>query len=144
MSSETEVLVTGTFNIVHPGHVELLEFASKYGSVTVGINADNYLVGKYGDLAVPALNRSFVLNSLVFVNKVIVFKEKEPSALIKKLKPTYYIKGPDYKNKELVEITAIESTGTRLIIQPAEKEFNSSELVKSLPKSAFKKLNKWT
>ena len=144
MSSETEVLVTGTFNIVHPGHVELLEFASKYGKVTVGINADNYLADKYGELAIPALNRSFVLNSLVFVNKVIVFKEKEPSALIKKLKPTYYIKGPDYKNKELVEITAVESTGTRLIIQPAEKEFNSSELVKSLPKSAFKKLTKWT
>lgn len=142
--SEDIVLVTGTFNIVHAGHVSLLEFASRYGKVVVGINSDDFLVNKYGDLAVPALNRSYVLRSLKFVNKVIVFKEDEPSSLIRKIKPAYYIKGPDYKSVNLPEQKAIESTGTRLIIQPTQKEFDSSELIKSVPKSAFKKFDKWT
>ena len=144
MNIEVEVLVTGTFNIVHSGHIRLLEFASSYGQVTVGINSDPYLKKKYGDLAIPALNRSYVLKALKTVANVIVFNEENPSALIKKLKPAYYIKGPDYKGKALIEQSAIESTGAYLIIQPAEKEHNSSEIIQALPKSAFKKLNKWT
>ena len=66
-----EVLVTGTFNLVHPGHIRLLEFASNYGRVTVGINADAFLKEKYGDAAIPLIDRSFVLQSIRYVDEVI-------------------------------------------------------------------------
>ena len=146
----TEVLVYGTFNIVHAGHVRLLEFACRYGKVTVGINADAYLRNKYGDDVVPLIDRSYVLESNKYVNNVVIFREDEPSALIYKLKPKYIVKGPDYIGKDLPEQVAIDAVGAHLILQPIKKEYNSSDLVASLSKdiakahsSAFKKLSKF-
>ena len=141
---KTEVLVTGTFSIVHAGHVRLLEFASRYGSVTVGINADPYLRKKYGDKAVPLIDRTYVLSSNKFVDKVIVFMEDTPAKLIKKLKPKVYVRGPDYLNVELPEQEALTSVGAHVIIQPAVKEYSSTELVENLPEKVFKKLDKYT
>ena len=139
---KTEVLVTGTFNLLHAGHIRLLEFASRYGLVTVGINSDSYLLEKYGDKTVPLVDRSFVLRSNRFVHNVVVFNERHPGKLILKLKPDFYIKGPDYKNTTLPEDTAISQTGCKLIVQPAEKEYNSSELITIADKSIFKKVSK--
>lgn len=145
----TEVLVTGTFNIVHAGHVRLLEFASRYGKVTVGTNTDPYLKKKYGEHVVPLVDRNFVLESNKFVDRVVAFSEDDPSALIRKLKPKYIIKGPDYIGKLLPEQAAIDAVGAHLVLQPIKKEYNSSELVASLKEinqthsSAFKKLSKF-
>jgi len=138
-SLKTEVLVTGTFNVLHAGHVRLFEFASRYGKVTVGINSDLFLRNKYGDQqTVGVLDRSYVIRTNQFVDKVVVFSENEPSSLIKKLKPAFVIKGPDYKDVELPEQDAINLVGAKLIIQPIDKEYNSKDLVKILPKSSFK------
>lgn len=137
-----EVLVTGTFNLVHAGHVRLLEFASRYGLVTVGINSDSYLLDKYGDKTVPLVDRAYVLRSNRFVHNVVVFNERHPGSLILKLKPEFYVKGPDYKDVELPEAAAVSQTGCKLIIQPAEKEYNSSELITVADKSIFKKVSK--
>ena len=144
ISSSTEVLVTGTFNVMHAGHVRLLEFASRYGKVTVGINADSYLKEKYGDQAVSLVDRSYVLSSCRFVNNIVMFREDEPSNLILRLRPRYYIKGPDYSKEGLIELSAIQRVGAKVIIHPAQKEYNSSELVHALPDTAFDKLNKYS
>lgn len=143
----TEVLVTGTFNIVHAGHVRLFEFASRYGKVTVGINADPYLVNKYGDLAVSLVDRSYVLESNKYVHNVVVFREEDPSQLIRKLKPAYIVKGPDYINKELAEQAAINAASAHLIIQPINKEYSSTQLIVTLSEmkeSASRKLKKFS
>lgn len=137
---KTEVLVTGTFNVLHAGHIRLLEFASKHGLVTVGINNDSYLKGKYGDKAVSLEDRIYVLTSNKYVSNVVVFDEDEPSNLILELKPTFYVKGPDYKDVVLPEAEAVERAGCKLIIHPALKEYNSSNLIHSLPINVFRKV----
>ena len=142
--AETEVLVTGTFNVVHAGHVRLLEFASRYGLVTVGINSDEYMQEKYGDLAVSLVDRSYVLRNNIFVHKVVMFRETEPSGLVRKRRPNYYVKGPDYLDEKLPEELAISEVGGKLIIQRVDKEYNSSDLIKTLPDSAFTRLSKYT
>ena len=141
---KTEVLVTGTFNVVHAGHVRLLEFASRYGLVTVGLNCDSYLLKKYGDKTVPLVDRAYVLRNNCFVHKVVVFNESEPSSLIRKLKPSYFVRGPDYSGVVLPEAEALKQVGCKLLIQHAKKEYNASELVEAVDNSAFKKLNKYT
>ena len=137
----TEVLVSGCFAVVHAGHMQLLEFASRFGKVTVGINADNYLDTKYGDLAIPLVNRAYVLRNIRFVDKVVVFSESNPSQLIRKLKPRYYVKGPDYRGVELPEASACHEADTQVVIQPAEKIQNSSELLCKLSASAFSQID---
>ena len=139
-----EVLVTGTFNILHPGHVRLLEFASRFGSVTVGLNSDEYLYKKYGENnTIPLVDRTYVLMSNKYVKNVIVFTEENPSDLILKVKPKIYIKGPDYKGQSIPEIHALERVGSQYIVQPDNKDYNSSELIKNLKPKVLNKLKKY-
>lgn len=140
---KTEVLVTGTFNVLHAGHIRLLEFASRYGLVTVGLNCDSYLINKYGEKTVPLVDRSYVLRSNCFVQKVVVFMEDNPSALIRKLKPKYYVRGPDYKDVVLPERAALDQVRCKLLIHQERKEYNSSELIETLELSAFQKMKKY-
>jgi cytidyltransferase-like protein len=132
-----EVLVTGTFNVMHAGHVELFEFASQYGKVTVGINGDDYMKVKYGDKAIPLMNRAYVLRSCRYVEDVVFFNEQDPSQLILKLRPKYFVRGPDYSGVELAEKDALKAVGTTLVIHQAKKIHNSSQISPSLEKDAF-------
>jgi D-beta-D-heptose 7-phosphate kinase/D-beta-D-heptose 1-phosphate adenosyltransferase len=97
--------------------------------------------GKYGDLAIPLVNRAYVLRNISFVDEVLVFGEEDPSKLIRKLKPTYYVRGPDYRDIELPEASACHEVGTRIVIQPADKIHNSSELIHKLSASAFSQID---
>lgn len=125
------VLVTGTFNLCHSGHVRLLEFASQFGKVVVGINSDPYLWKKYGkENTISLSQRVYVLESIKYVDKVLIFTEDNPGSLIEKIKPDFYVKGPDYKDKNIPEIFSIEKTKCKLIIQEIEKENSSSKLLK--------------
>lgn len=134
----TDVLVTGTFNVLHAGHVELLEFASQHGSVTVGINSDAYLHGKYGeDKTVPMLNRAYVLQALRCVDEVVIFTQDDPSELIRQLRPRIFVRGPDYAGVELPEQDALDDIGAQLVVHCAEKIQNASTLVGIVSPSAF-------
>jgi len=124
------VLVSGTFNICHSGHIRLFEFAKSFGELIVGINSDPYLWEKYGKEKTISLERRvYVLNAIKYIDKVIVFTEPHPGKLIESIRPSFYIKGPDYLNKELPEYFSIEKVNCKLIIQPGEKENSASLLV---------------
>lgn len=138
MSKAPIVLCTGTFNLLHSGHCRLFEFASRYGSLTVGLNTDPYLVGKYGDKAIPLLNRAYCVGSNRFVDRVVSFDEPDPSNLIRKLKPRYYIKGPDYVGQHLAEMEAILETGTELVLHRETKECSSSDYLELINSSLLK------
>lgn len=127
------VLVSGCFNVLHAGHVELLEYANRYGKVTVGLNADPYLIKKYGEYAVPLVSRTYVLQSNIYVDKVVVFTEENPSELIRRVQPEYYIKGPDYSLELLPEREVCEELGVQIIFhRNQELTSSSSKLVRSL------------
>jgi D-beta-D-heptose 7-phosphate kinase/D-beta-D-heptose 1-phosphate adenosyltransferase len=127
---EKIVLVTGTFNICHSGHIRLIEYASTFGKVIVGINSDPYLWKKYGkDKTIPLSQRAYVLSSIKFVDKVVMFTEEHPGKLIESLKPDFYVKGPDYKNIAIPELFSVEQVNCKLIIQNIEKENSTSILI---------------
>jgi len=124
------VLVTGTFNICHSGHIRLLEYASGFGDVVVGLNSDPYLWNKYGrNKTVPLSQRVYVLSSIKHVSKVVVFTEEHPGKLIESLRPDFYVKGPDYKNVDIPEYFSVEKVNCKLIVQNIEKENSTSNLI---------------
>lgn len=137
----TEVLVTGTFNIVHADHVALLEYASQFGKVTVGINSDAYVSKKYGDQAVATYWRAYVLRSSKFVEDVVVFTEDEPSNLIRKLNPKFYVKGPDYREVAIPEQDVCDELGVRVLYRPGFRRFSSTELLNVPQESLFKTID---
>ena len=118
---------------MHAGHVELFEFCSKLGKVIVGINSDKYLNEKYGpEKTVPLDKRVYVIKSCKYVDEVIAFSENEPSKLIERIKPDFYAKGPDYKDKKIPEDKILNLLGIKKIIQSADKILNCSDLIENV------------
>ena len=99
------VFTNGCFDILHRGHIELLKFCKGNGNtVIVGLNSDNSIKRLKGDNR-PINNqndRKFFLESLKFVDKVIVFDEDTPYNLIKNILPDMIVKGGDYTPEDVV------------------------------------------
>lgn len=125
------VLVNGCFNFLHADHVKLLKFASSFGQVVVAINSDEYMYRKYGSGFTKAIDRIMILESCKYVSKVVVFSEENPRELIRKLKPDFIVKGPDYLNKDIPEAEVAKEMRIPIIYRPGDYSFSSSELLTS-------------
>ena len=101
-----KVFVNGTFDILHRGHLELLNYAKSLGYVYVGIDTDDCVKGKKGPTR-PIHNqeeRKFLLENLKSVDEVIFFSsEPEFEELIKSLQPDIIIVGSDWKEKSTIK-----------------------------------------
>ncbi len=124
-----KVFVNGTFDILHRGHLELLNYAKSLGDVIVGIDTDECVREKKGHTR-PIHNqeeRKFFLENLKSVDEVIFFSsEPEFERLIKSLEPDIIIVGSDWKEKstiksyydgELIFFDRIEEYSTTKTIQ---------------------------
>jgi len=99
IESEVVVFTNGCFDILHPGHIEYLKKSKELGGkLIVGINSDRSVRMIKGDNR-PINNqeyRKYMLESLSFVDEVIIFDEETPIEIIKKIKPNIITKGGDY------------------------------------------------
>ena len=99
-----KVFTNGCFDILHRGHIELLEYCASFGEVIVGLNSDNS-VRRLKGIERPfnkAEDRKKILESIRYVNKVIIFEEDTPYNLIKALGPDLIVKGSDYLQSEVI------------------------------------------
>ena len=99
------VFTNGCFDILHAGHVSVLEFSRSKGDVlVVGLNSDasvRRLKGPTRPINSQA-DRALVLAALESVSAVCVFNEDTPYNLIKLVRPDVLVKGGDYKPTEIV------------------------------------------
>ena len=99
------VFTNGCFDILHAGHVSVLEFSRSKGDVlVVGLNSDDSVRRLKGP-ARPVnkeADRALVLAALESVSVVCVFTEDTPYNLIKLVRPDVLVKGGDYKPSEIV------------------------------------------
>lgn len=125
---ETKILVTGVFNIVQAEHIRLLENASMYGLVTVGIAGD-ITAQRICGLEVDTLeNRVCVLQSNRFIHKIAVFLEDDPSRLIRQLRPEYYARSHECQVDKWVEEEALREVGARVLFREVDKKIISKIL----------------
>ena len=99
------VWINGTFDILHRGHIELLKYASKKGTVRVGIDTDQRVKNfKGNDRPFNTWeDRVFFMDSIKGVDSVVGFStDEELENEIKKWNPKYIIVGSDYKNKKVI------------------------------------------
>ena len=99
-----KIFTNGCFDVLHRGHLDLLKYCKTLGHVTVGINSDSSVRKLKGSARPINLvdDRKYLLESLVFVDEVIIFEEETPINLIKKIKPDIIVKGGDYKPEDVV------------------------------------------
>ena len=99
------VFTNGCFDILHAGHVSVLEFARSKGDVlVVGLNSDasvRRLKGPSRPIN-PQADRALVLAALESVSAVCIFEEDTPYELIQLIRPDVLVKGGDYKPTEIV------------------------------------------
>ena len=98
------VFTNGCFDIIHRGHLELLKYCNSLGRVVVGLNSDKSIKRLKGEER-PFFNekdRKFMLQSIKYVDEIIVFEEDTPLTVIEKIKPDIVVKGGDYKVEDVV------------------------------------------
>ena len=81
MSMNDIILVSGGFDPIHSGHIELIEDASKYGDVVVLLNSDAWLIQKKGKEFLPYKERKIIMNALKNVIDVIAFDDSDKTCI---------------------------------------------------------------
>ena len=138
MSSKV-VLVTGNFNVLHPGHLRLLRFARGCGDrLLVGVNSDN-IAGK-GAYISENLRLEGVKSNLLVDEAFLI--EEQITDLIARLRPSIVIKGKEHEYAFNAELNALEQYGGRLLFSSGETTFSSADLLlKELFQTKFKSIN---
>ena len=99
------VLVTGAFDVMHLGHIKLLQYAASFGKVWVAIDFDEKIKATKGPTRPFNCfsDRKKFLESIIYVDRVVGFGSKEElENLCKAIKPNYRIVGMDWMGKEIV------------------------------------------
>jgi D-beta-D-heptose 7-phosphate kinase/D-beta-D-heptose 1-phosphate adenosyltransferase len=103
--TEVKVWVNGTFDVLHIGHIKLLEFASQFGEIRVGIDTDDRVKQFKGELR-PINNindRIYFMNSIKYVNSSVSFStDEELCDRIKEWNADIIVVGNDYKDKRVI------------------------------------------
>jgi rfaE bifunctional protein kinase chain/domain len=120
------VFVSGTFNIVHPGHLRLLRFAAECGDyLVVGVLDDrlsqNAQLGqemrREGVAAISWVGHAFLLHD-------------SPESFIAELRPEVVVKGKEHENGNNPEIAAVQAYGGKLLFGSGDTTFSSLELIR--------------
>lgn len=140
----TTIMCHGTFDVVHPGHIQhLLYCKSKADILVASITADRHINKRDLSPFVPEALRAQNLAVMEMVDYVIIDQNPTPIENIKLLKPDYFAKGYDYaaaQGKTLEEQQAVESYGGEMIFTPGDVVYSSSKLLQHTPNLAAEKL----
>lgn len=126
------VFTNGCFDLLHPGHIRLLEQARALGDVlVVGLNSDRSVRELKGDgrPLVPARARAEVLAALEAVEAVVIFEEPTPRELVAALRPDVLVKGGDWGPEEIVGREEVEAAGGRVERIPLLEGYSTSALI---------------
>ena len=130
------MFTNGVFDVLHVGHISLLEAARAEGqALVVGVNDDASArrLGKGADRPhVPAAERARLLAALAAVDCVVVFSEETPLELIRALHPDILVKGADYERAQIVGAVEVEGWGGRVVRVPLVSGRSTSDLVRRM------------
>lgn len=129
------VFTNGCFDIIHAGHIDLLERARALGTkLIVGINSDRSVRSIKGpDRPVQDEQaRRSVLLGLRAVDDVVIFDELTPETLIKSLRPDVLVKGGDWGIDEIIGADFVQSYGGRVMSLPLMDGYSSTNIVERI------------
>ena len=129
----------GVFDLLHPGHVDLLIAARATADVLiVGVNSDESVrrLKGSGRPVRSEAERAFVLAAVECVDLVVVFPEDTPLELVKTLKPDVIVKGGDYTESTIVGATEVKSWGGRVVVVPLTPGQSTTAIIGKLSEAS--------
>jgi rfaE bifunctional protein nucleotidyltransferase chain/domain len=125
----------GVFDLLHPGHIDLLAAArGTADALVVGVNSDDSVrrLKGPGRPVRSAAERALVLAAVEFVDLVVVFSEDTPLELVKALNPDVIVKGGDYSESTIVGAAEVESRGGRVVVVPLTPGQSTTAIIRKL------------
>lgn len=129
---EKIILANGCFDLLHVGHVRYLRGAKELGGkVVVALNSDDSARALKGEgrPVTTEGERAELLAALHDVDAVVVFPEKDVTAIIRDLRPDVHAKGTDYTEASVPEGALVRELGGRVAIVGDPKEHSSTALI---------------
>ena len=133
-----KIFTNGCFDILHVGHIELLNYCASLGDVIIGLNSDlsvTRLKGKDRPINTEHDRKRILLN-LRSVSEVVIFDEDTPLELIKYLMPDVIVKGGDYLASEVIGSEVAE-----IRIFEFVEGYSSTLIIKKIHQFSGDKLN---
>lgn len=139
-SSKTIVFTNGCFDLLHRGHIDLLQKASQFGDyLIVGLNSDrsvNNLKGE-GRPIESETKRTKNLMKLESVSHVIIFDEETPLKLIQAIRPHILVKGGDYSLDDIAGSADVISRGGSVKIISLTPGYSTTQKVNELKREGL-------
>jgi rfaE bifunctional protein nucleotidyltransferase chain/domain len=125
----------GVFDLLHPGHVDLLLAArARADHLIIGINSDasaRRLKGPTRPVRSEA-DRAYVLAALAAVDAVVVFDEDTPLELITAFAPDVLVKGGDYTEATIVGAPQVRARGGDVVVVPLTEGYSTTSIVERI------------
>lgn len=130
--TESIVWVNGCFDLLHEGHLQLLNKASRLGSfLVVGINSDQSIKRIKGNSRpyIPEEARARTLLQFPFVEVVVIFSEDTPLTVLKSLRPGKVVKGAEYQDRDYPERFFLNEIGCSIVYANEVKGVSTTQIV---------------
>ncbi|MFG2091564.1 MULTISPECIES: PfkB family carbohydrate kinase [unclassified Spirillospora] len=117
----TVVATGGCFDLLHAGHVNMLQHARRLGDcLIVCVNSDASVRRRKGPSrpVTTAADRVRVLEALSDVDAAVVFDDDTPAPLLERLRPDVWVKGSDYAGTPLPEAGTVRAHGGEVVLLP--------------------------
>jgi D-beta-D-heptose 7-phosphate kinase/D-beta-D-heptose 1-phosphate adenosyltransferase len=137
--SDRVVFTNGVFDLLHPGHIDVLVAARSHGdALIVGLNSDASVRRLKGPTRPvrAAAERAYVLAALEAVDAVVVFDEDTPLELIRFLRPAAIVKGGDYSADTVVGANDVRASGGEVVIVPLTPGQSTTAIIEKLRTNA--------
>ena len=129
------VLTNGVFDLLHPGHIDVLLGSRREGdALIVGLNSDasvRRLKGPSRPIRTER-ERAIVLAALAMVDAVVLFEQDTPLELIEALAPDVLVKGGDYSEATIVGAEQVKQRGGRVVVVPLTPGQSTTGIVEKL------------
>ena len=129
------VFTNGVFDLLHPGHVDILTAARSHGdAMIVGVNTDasvKRLKGPTRPVRSEA-ERVYVLAALEAVDCVVLFDDDTPLELVRAVRPDVIVKGGDYSEETIVGATEVKSWGGEVVVVPLTPGQSTTSIIEKL------------
>ena len=129
------VFTNGCFDLLHPGHIQTLEYARSLGdALLVAINSDSSvrrLKGR-GRPVIPERERAEILAALDCVDSVLIFDDLTPQRVVAALLPDVLVKGGDWPGDQIIGRAEVEAAGGRVVSAPVVAGYSTTEILKKI------------
>jgi rfaE bifunctional protein nucleotidyltransferase chain/domain len=129
------VFTNGCFDLLHPGHIQLLEAARAMGdALVVGLNSDESVRSLKGPSrpVIPQQERAEILANLECVDAVVVFNELTPQKTVAALLPDILVKGGDWPDNQIVGREEVEATGGKVVLIDVVQGYSTTEILRKI------------